>query len=301
MKSKFFLKHKNQRKEIRGMFKRFLCVGSVIASLCYASTCLAADVAQVAATQSTITPSVLQKLREPVPRQTIVRALLANPATKSALVKEASKFGVSATRVSDMMKIPLARASAATVAQRGDSELRNLDWAGGFTFTPFASPTYGIGNWKLGAMEISHARLKAWLPQAYIEPPSSEDAANGIITLTLELPREPGLYAITLKLISSSSGKCFSGWISGGNSTAIKVRILDYSNGQYPDRSPIALTVLPDSNGYVGLASVNPLEAASGTEYGMRRQTSRILVDINKTMQLEMNRLIFGGISIMRL
>jgi len=283
------------------MFKRFLCVGSVIVSLCYASMCLVADVSQVAATQSTISPSMLQKLREPVPRQTIVRALLANPATKSALVKEASKFGVSATRVSDMMKTPLARASAATVAQRGDSELRNLNWADGFTFTPFASPTYGTGNWKLGAMEISHARLKAWLPQAFIEPPSSEDGVNGIITLTLELPREPGLYAVTLKLVSSSSGKCFSGWISGASNAAIKVRVLDYSNGQYPNRSPIALTVLPDSNGYVGLASVNPLEAASGTEYGMRRQTSRILVDINKTMQLEMNRLIFGGISIMRL
>lgn len=294
------------------MFKRVLYTGSVVVLLCYASLCFASEVAQIQAIGSNITPGMLQKLRQPIPRQTIISALLSNPTTKSVLIREASKMGVPVERLSTLTQAPLFVKSVTILNQREETELRNLNWAGGFTFTPFASPTYGTGNWKLGVIDMHYARLQSWIPEiTLLVIPYAQ--VKGIITLTIELPKEPGLYAITIKLVKQSDGKSNPSWILGGSiEQPLNVLVLDYINGQYPEKPPIALVMLPDSTGFVGLASVNPSQSSSGTAYGMRKQTSQIRVDIKippsrvgvdgrRLESQSMQQLIFGSISIMRL
>ena len=167
-----------------------------------------------------LSPDSFGKLRAPVPREAVVGALLANPTTKSALTDAASKQGISAEGIAALGKTPLGSLTqsglrrAPAAAPSGDAELRNLDWSGGFTFTPFSVPTYGSGQWKLGALEVSHVRTATWIGDTVILEDLANKRVTGLITLTIELPEdELGLYAITIRLVNKQNGQCSAAWV----------------------------------------------------------------------------------------
>ncbi len=270
---------------------------SLVVLICFSSLCLAAD---------------LRNFMTPVSRQAAVRALLAGEETKSVFTDAVSKHGIPAAQVSMVATTQLPRLTSQTqlrtapsAAPSGDTELRNLNWAGGFTFTSFVVPRYGSGNWRLGVLNVKHARISTWLGDTVTLEDLHTKQVAGVINLVIELPEnDPALYAIIFKLVGEQDGKCSQSWLrrSGSTRDAITVRFFNLQSGQYvfsPPAMPLAL--LQDLTGFVGVIGVNPSESAFGNEYGMRRQTSQIRLDVNDLGLGVLNQnLLFGGITIMR-
>lgn len=250
-----------------------------------------------------------QRLRAPIPREVAVNTLLSGPATKSALTTEASKRGFSPAQIANVAKNPLPRAISAqiskipieTAQQVSETALRSLNWSGGMTFTPLNIPRYGTGRWYLGSLEIVPVYWGTYLGDSALMLMGELDFP-GIVILTFELPKnDPGLYAITIRLVNYSDGLCQPGWLISPNTSESPFLFAYYyeihNGGWISNEVPIPLAPLSDKSGFVGLISANPTDSLNGSDKGMNRFTSQILIIARK----ELNSLLFSGITITRL
>lgn len=254
-------------------------------------------------------PGLLQKLRAPVPRQTLINALLANPTTKSFVADAIGSSGAGKAR---MGALSTARTSAtlsnvAAAAMAGDADFKKLDWKAGFTFLPYTVPTYGSGNWKLGVYSLRTVDVRTYLLETAIVDTYSRDYGFTPITLLVEMPADPGLYAITMKLMRED-GKCLPSWVMRYGSNYSEPIIAYYwqlsESASYFSGSKIPLTPLPDGTGFAGLITALATSNNDGSDYGMRRYTSQIEVYLSpKAIKPGeyLGKLYFGGLTITRL
>ena len=275
-------------------------VASVVVLFWCASLCLGVEMVRAKSSAG-----ALQKLRAPVSREAVVSALLANPQTKAYLTEAASKRGISADRIGTLAVTALPLGTAFVPRQTADQQLRDLNWAGGFTFTPFSSPTYGTSNWRLGVLDVKNVRLRTWAPNLVGVEPHTTNEVSEIITLTVELPMEPALYAITIKLVNQQSGKCDPTWVLRGGAprAGLEAKLQTVASGSFRYANPalIPLTTLPDLTGFVGLVSLSPTESKSGGQYGMRNMTCLVHLDIESQGHYGLGYLFLGGITVMRM
>jgi hypothetical protein len=302
------------------MFKRVLLAMFVTVLICGASLCYSAELRnppvakQVQAKQLDsagikVPPGLLQKLQSRLSRQTLVGALLANPTTRSAVEDGIAQSGGSKTQMSTLANTPLVQkaSTVAAAALPGDVQFSKLDWTAGFTFTPFKVPTYGTGNWRLGVVWVDNAALRTNVPDAAIINTYTQYNYLTPIRLLMELPQEPALYTVTLRLVRQD-GKCFSSWVvrNGSNTVApIRATLLQFDDSPlYWTEEPIPMTMLPDGTGMLGVMNAAPAYSRDGSEYGMRRYTALIEVTLfpNAVRSGEgFGNLLFSGITITRL
>ena len=256
-------------------------------------------------------PGLLQRLRAPVPRQTLINALLANPTTKSTV---ADAIGSSGGGKAKMGALSSARATAklstaAAAGMAGDADFKKLDWKAGFTFTPFSVPTYGSGNWKLGALEISDTVLRTWVPDVAIITTQGQDYMGECVGLYLELPMETALYMVTFKLVRND-GMCLASWVTQKDAygrTPVVAALWQLTDYDYAfSGTPLPLMPLPDGTGFVGLVTGSPVYSSrvSAETFGMRRMDSRIALYLSPKVAKfgeGLGELFFGGITITRL
>jgi len=302
------------------MCKRLWPFISIAVLICGASLCYGAELRnppvakQVQAQQLDsagikIPPGLLQKLQSRLSRQTLVGALLANPTTRSAVEDGIAQSGGSKTQMSTLANTPLVQkaSTVAAAALPGDVQFSKLDWTAGFTFTPFKVPTYGTGNWRLGVVWVDNAALRTNVPDAAIIETSYGHPYLTPIRLVLELPQEPALYTVTLRLVRQD-GKCFSSWVvrNGSNTAApIYLNLLQFDDSPtYFTEEPVPMTMLPDGTGMLGVMNAAPAYSKDGSEYGMRRFSAEIVVCLcpNAVRPEEpLGNLLFSSITITRL
>ena len=252
-------------------------------------------------------PGLLQRLRAPVPRQTLINALLANPTTKSTVADAIGTSGGTKAQAGAMSTARLSPMAAAGIA--GDADFKKLDWKAGFTFTPFSVPTYGSGNWKLGALEISDTVLRTWVPDVAIITTQGQDYMGECVGLYLELPMETALYMVTFKLVRND-GMCLASWVTQKDAygrTPVVAALWQLTDYDYAfSGTPLPLMPLPDGTGFVGLVTGSPVYSSrvSAETFGMRRMDSRIGLYLSPKVAKfgeGLGELFFGGVTITRL
>jgi hypothetical protein len=295
------------------MYKRvslFTSIAVLIfgASLCYGAAGGSAPQTEKLPTAGVkLPPGLLQKLRAPVPRQTLINALLANPTTKPFVADAIGSSGGGKAKMGALSTARLSTAAAAAMA--GDADFKKLDWKAGFTFTPFSVPTYGSGNWKLGALQITDTVLRTWVPDVAIITTQGQDYVGECVGLYLELPMETALYMVTIKLVRND-GKCFPSWVTqkdASGRTPVQASLWQLKEYEWAfTGTPIPLTPLPDGTGFVGLATGSPVYSSqvSAETFGMRRMDSRVVLYLSPKIAKYgegFGELFFGGITITRL
>ena len=129
--------------------------------------------------------------------------------------------------------------------------------------------------------------------------------SSQVITCDLELPLEPALYAVTIRLVRND-GYIDSRWVtyekSGHN--PIQAGWADILKEQCWDGNRIELVTCPDVGGYVALVRANPVGVTHFENTGMRKVTSRFSLSFYPFAQLTTTPLddqVFGGITITRI
>ncbi|MGC8863925.1 MAG: hypothetical protein ACP5R5_14300, partial [Armatimonadota bacterium] len=164
----------------------------------------------------------LQKLNAVVSRETVVNALLRDPGAKAALVQEALKLGHTEEEVNLAAGTPLRVKGDLTrvpVTDPNESAYAAVNWHAGLTFTPNNLPVYGPANYRLGhliAYPCECSTLAGNPDYLKLRFPQQTDQAidyGYTIRLYLELPAEPAVYVLALRVVRPD-GKCRPGWLA---------------------------------------------------------------------------------------
>jgi hypothetical protein len=101
--------------------------------------------------------------------------------------------------------------------------------------------------------------------------------------LNVELPTEPALYTLTLKL-TRSNGQCYPGWLTpkpGTTKAPVTVYFMEKRGQGSPTETKLTLTALPNGLGYVSIISASPNQSIPSSIYLMRKATARIRLELN--------------------
>lgn len=241
----------------------------------------------------------LQNLRAPISRQSVMSALMADPRTKEVLIREGKTMGLNEKQLQTITATPV---PPPTVVE---SNQNVIDWHKGVSFRMDQIPK-GPNNTPLGLMWMGPCKIYADHLEMPILPTSAR-LGMYLAVLNVELPLEPGLYMLTIK-IAATNGNCNPGWlVPKPNYTSAALRCSHYekrTSGGNPTSVPVVLTTLPDRTGYAGVISANP--AGDFTIYPMTgpvKCTAQINLMINPALASQdqpMGDLIFGGFTITR-
>jgi hypothetical protein len=263
---------------------------------------------EVAEKLAPIPMSLAARLAAPVPRELMLRSLRADGATmKTEPARQAGAGSRVFRRPEAGAERPPRPAAAGTSVtdepasstDASEEAYRLVDWTAGVTFTPFSIPTYGPAAFPLGALDVGYARILTWQPGAlYLDPPSQAGVSYSTIELDLELPTEPAMYMVAVRL-TGLDGQCPVGWVRSESAgwPALHITVADA-----PDQPQF--TPLLDGSGYVGICSLTPERHTfgQGPFDGMRRKTATIYVSVGRAAASPpMGRLVFGGITVTRL
>ncbi len=258
-----------------------------------------------------VSPTVVRSLRVSIPRKQLVNALLANASTKAVLLEEASKHGIAEGRISTLATTPLPRAlsgdaaRAAAQMKADEAAYAAVDWSAGIDMTPTGIPTYGSGKWKVGTLAVKNATYATWQPDILTIPTDGDQNLSGAITCDLELPMEPGLYAVTIRLVRKD-GYLDSRWVTYEKNGQKPIQAMwhDVSDRGTWGGTMLELVTVSEIKGYVALVRANPTGSTSFENTGMRKVTSRFSLSLLPFAQLTtspMGDQVFGGITITRL
>lgn len=303
------------------MFGRSCYALLIVTLCCSAEVCRAASATHTGLLPTFSEPSaaVVSKLSTPVSREAAFNALMANRKTKSALVNAAGKLGIREADIQKSLSAPLqvqfprptvgtmtpANTGTQTPIDPNEQAYRELNWHNGFDFTMQNVPTYGPRQYRLGYLVASPCSV--WSPPpsfAFISLDTTKHYPQAAM-LNVELPMEPALYMITIRLVRND-GKCFQGWLtprSGRTVPPLACHFLEYRDPPV-GVTQIALTTLPDQKGYVGFISANPNRPILVGTHGMRKTTGNIRIALSPGETKpgeEMHQLVFYGFSITRL
>lgn len=258
-----------------------------------------------------VSQTVVRSLKVSIPRKQLVNALLANAKTKPVVLEEASKHGITAGRISTLATKPLPRTltgdavRAAAQMKADEMDYAKIDWSAGIDMTPTGIPTYGSGKWKVGTLAVNNATYQTWQPDILTIPTDGDQSLYGAITCDLELPMEPGLYAVTIRLVRKD-GYLDSRWVTYEKNGQRPIQAMwhDVSDKNTWGGTMLELLTVSEIKGYVALVHANPTGSTSFENTGMRKVTSRFSLSFLPFAQLTtspMEDQVFGGISIMRL
>lgn len=258
-----------------------------------------------------ISPAVVRSLKTSIPRKQLITALLANAKMKPVIQKEASKHGIASGHLGTLATKPLPRAlsgeTATMVAQMKADEaaFAAIDWSAGIDMTPAGIPTFGSGKWKVAALTVRNATFMTSQPDSLTISTDGTPYSSQVITCDLELPMEPGLYVVTIRLVRSD-GYIDSRWVTyeKDGHKPIQAGWHDISKQNTWSGSRVELVTIPEIKGYVALVRANPIGIVQFENTGMRKVTSRFTLSFYPFAQLTTTPLddqVFGGISIMRL
>ncbi len=260
---------------------------------------------------SAVAPAVIRSLKTSVTRKQVVTALLANAQTKPVIQEEMSKRGFGSRRITTLATKPLPRSLSGGIAHEvaqmraDDADYSKIDWSSGINMTPAGIPTYGSGKWKIATLTVKNATFTTSQPNVMTTSTQEEPYGFQFVTCDLELPLEPAMYAVTVRLVRSD-GRLDSRWVTHEKSghRPIEASWHDISDKQCWVGSQIELVTCPEIKGYVGLISANPVGTAHFENTGMRKVTSRFTLSFYPYAQLTttpLNDQVFGGITITRL
>lgn len=258
-----------------------------------------------------VSSAVTGSLKTSVPRKLLINALLANAQTKLVIQEEASKRGLESARISTLATKPLPRALSGSIAQEvaqmraDDAAYARIDWSSGINMTPAGIPTYGSGKWKVATLTVRNATFTTAQPDALTISTDGEPYASQVLACDLELPLEPAMYALAIRLVRGD-GYLDSRWVTyeKAGHTPIQAWWHDISKQQCWVGSPVELVTCPEIKGYVALVRANPVGITHFENSGMRKVTSRLSLSFYPFAQLTTTPLddqVFGGITITRL
>ncbi len=250
---------------------------------------------------------LLRKLNRAVARQAAISALMANPKSRAALVQEARKLGYGDAEVLRAAETPLrVRANVARASNPDEDAFRALDWHSGVTFKSTSIPTYGPHNYRLGVLTLYPCMVTSPAPTYDTLWVAGLNSYTSAASLYVELPAEPALYTLTLKM-ARSGAPCCPGWLTpkpGTSHAPVEVYLVEHRGQGGPTETKLILSPHPDGIGYVGLVNASPVNSLFSSMYGMRRATARIRLELHPgsaTTGEPMNWLIFHSYTLTRI
>ncbi len=258
-----------------------------------------------------VSPAVIRSLKKSVTRKQLVTALLANAQAKPIIQKETSRHGLEPGRIATLATKPLPRALTGSIAQEmaqmkaDELDYAKVDWSSGISMTPDKIPVYGSGKWKVAALTVRNSTFTTSQPDVLTISTQGEPYMSQVVTCDLELPLEPAMYAITIRLVRND-GYNDSRWITYEKSghTPIEAGWHDITKEKCWIWSPVELMTCPEVGGYIALVRANPVGITHFENTGMRKVTSRFSLSFYPFAQMEttpLNDQVFGGITITRL
>lgn len=252
-------------------------------------------------------PDVLRKLNRAVTRQSAISALMANPKSRALVLQEARKLGYGDADVLRIAETPLrVRANAARASNPDEDAFRALDWHSGITFKSTSIPTYGPHNYRLGFLTLYPCMVTSPAPTYDTLWVAGLDSWTSTASLYVELPTEPALYTLTLK-IAKSGAPCYPGWLTpkpGTSRAPVEVYVVEHRGQGGPTETKLILSPHPDGIGYVSLINASPVNSLFHSTYGMRRATARIRLELHPGSAATgepMNWLIFHSYTLTRI
>lgn len=252
-------------------------------------------------------PDLLRRLDAAVTRQAAIDALMANPRAKALLQQEARRLGYGDAEVQGVSAAPLrVRARVKPVSNPDEDAYQAVNWHNGITFRSNAIPFYGPHNYRLGMLSMYPRLFLSYSPNCdYLWVPGKDVWPHAAV-LYVELPSEPALYTLTLKL-ARSNGPCYPGWLTpkpGTTNAPVSVYFTEHRSQGSPTETRINLTALPDGLGYVGIISASPNMGILPAGYNMRKATARVRLELNPgsaSNNEPMNYLIFHSYTLTRI
>ncbi len=256
------------------------------------------------------------RMRAPSSRDVMVRSLLGDPGTRSAVSAAAAARGVTPEALlagapgqpptalkstyaggTTLRKVIARLPQAAARPKTADDEAYDrIDWKSGVTFAPDSMPRYGPAGYALGALEAHYAAVASWEPQVmFLEPPYTENSWYGTVNLYMELPMEPAMYLIAVK-VTARDGSCPASWVQpdGFGYSPLNISVTGASE-------PTKFTPLLDGSGYVGVCSLDRQYAYPAEYRGMRQTTASISIMVSRWKMETAGSLIFGGVTITKI
>lgn len=249
------------------------------------------------------------KLSAASSRDVMMRSLLGNPETKASLEAK----GLTTDQLLSGTKALPKTASQPSIAQRlqrvvskasetgrlpdaNQEAFDQVKWDEGVTFIPLSIPTYGAPSYKLGAYYIRYAQMQSWQPDVLcLMPPYVASTWSGTVFLYLELPVDPAMYMIAVKL-TIANGTCPASFVLPQGSKPAAIYITVDGASQQPQFTPLL-----DGTGYVGLFGIDQPIVNPGSAYGMRQRTATVMISVSLAEAPDFTGyLIFGGITITR-
>lgn len=262
---------------------------------------------------SRLSPIAAKRLSAKVPRSVVLKSLLANIETKALIAEQASRHGVSESQLGTLATKPLPSSASREVgaiatALAGDEKAyRGIDWTTGVSVRPSGCPTYGSSRWNVGALTVRNVLHRSWQPDHLVIPTQRNESVSQAIICYLEMPAEPALYMLAVRL-ARSDGQSFDRWVTEtdtGNRTALMAAWWDAEPRGWKPGTFVTLTALPDGQGFAGLVNVSPSGQVNVPGMGMRRTTSKLEVSLHPSVPIRtteyLEDLVFGGIEVTRL
>jgi len=258
-----------------------------------------------------VSPAVIRSLKKSVPREQLVAALLADARMKPVILEEGAKRGIAAGQIGTLATKPLPRTlsgdavTAAAQMKAEEMDYAKIDWSAGIDMTPTGIPTYGSRRWKVATLTVRNATFTTSQPDALTISTDGNSTMSQVITCDLELPLEPAMYAVTIRLVRAD-GYLDSRWVTyeKAGHKPIQASWHDISKQRTWSGSQVELVTIPEINGYAAIIRADPVGSTQFENTGMRKVTSRFTLSFYPFAQLTTTPLddqVFGGISIMRL
>lgn len=278
-----------------------------------ASSCLAESgltVSEPLAATDLVSPQTIRMLDAPMSRQEAIKIVKSDGKLRASVEEGLRRIGRSDVDLDKLAVTPVRPDRKMTrVTDPNEEAYQALNWHEGFTFTPNSVPTFGPRKHQLGLFSCYPAVAWSSTNVQYVQlwTRETDTVWDKAVQLFVELPAEPALYLVTIK-IAPLSGSLHPTWLTkaaGAPAPAISCYYKEQRRGStQPTETPVSLTMLPNAYGVIGVISANPYETVTPKLASVRRVTGIIRLQIAPAYAPKgegFNYMVFRSVNITRI